>query len=293
MFDFKEEVRKKLQERGYLIKEFITNKTNVQLHSFCLDSLEDIHSNNFHKPTFYYEDLVDELVDIIIKRNTLHSGSELKKFNINKETLSTFENIEKNLYCAFINKEKNEELLKNVPHIVMLDLALVFKVKVSVDDLSACFIVNNSVLKSWKKGVDDLLESVWNNKDLLVGEDSLVSLVDKCKDLCSAMEKDLPFPMPSDDYIYILTNKYQCDGASMMFTHKEYVRDFANRKESDVLILPSSRHEVLLIPTSQVDDYEYVKNMVANINRTELAKQDFLSDNVYLYNRNDDEIHIL
>ena len=66
---------------------------------------------------------------------------------------------------------------------------------------------------------------------------------------------------------------------------QDILKDFAELIKEDVIILPFSIHEVLLIPNSKIHDIEEMKAMVEHINRTEVSKTDVLSDNVYLYSR--------
>ena len=51
----------------------------------------------------------------------------------------------------------------------------------------------------------------------------------------------------------------------------------------DFIILPSSIHEIICLPVSLGDDIEGYKNMVQFINATEIAPDEKLSDDVYIY----------
>lgn len=70
------------------------------------------------------------------------------------------------------------------------------------------------------------------------------------------------------------------------------LKDFAAVLEYDLIILPSSVHEVLLVPYEEDLCMEELKEMVRHINRTEVAKEEVLSDNVYCYSRKTDKISI-
>ena len=50
-----------------------------------------------------------------------------------------------------------------------------------------------------------------------------------------------------------------------------------------VLILPSSIHELILLPATDDTDTDYLSGMVKEINRTTVSEKDFLSDHVYLF----------
>ena len=51
--------------------------------------------------------------------------------------------------------------------------------------------------------------------------------------------------------------------------------------KKDFYIIPSSIHEVLLMPVTEVVDVEYVKQMVQDVNMT-LDQKDILSYNIFL-----------
>ena len=55
--------------------------------------------------------------------------------------------------------------------------------------------------------------------------------------------------------------------------------------EDDLVILPSSIHETILLPLHQSKNIDCLKEMVYDLNRTILDQSEFLSDNVYIYNR--------
>ena len=53
--------------------------------------------------------------------------------------------------------------------------------------------------------------------------------------------------------------------------------------QGDLLILPSSVHEVLVIPDAGWDDYEELNAMVRAVNRDMVSKEEQLSDHIYRY----------
>ena len=84
----------------------------------------------------------------------------------------------------------------------------------------------------------------------------------------------------SDYDIYVLTNSIRLNGAHYI-TDEDYLVDFANSVNSDLYILPSSIHELLIIPMSCGLKKEELIKMVRDINSTELSQGEVLSDNIY------------
>ena len=56
------------------------------------------------------------------------------------------------------------------------------------------------------------------------------------------------------------------------------------------MILPSSIHEVLLLPTEKDISCQEMSRLVECVNQTEVPSQDRLSNQVYLYSREKDAI---
>ena len=61
----------------------------------------------------------------------------------------------------------------------------------------------------------------------------------------------------------------------------------AEQVGGDFFVLPSSIHEVLMIPDDGKADYRELEAMVQSINETQVAPADRLSDHVYHYDQKD------
>ena len=68
------------------------------------------------------------------------------------------------------------------------------------------------------------------------------------------------------------------------------IKEFARLIKSDLYILPSSIHELILLPFDDTKDKEALKRMVMEINGTQVAADEVLSDNVYIYSLKTDAI---
>ena len=76
----------------------------------------------------------------------------------------------------------------------------------------------------------------------------------------------------------------------MLYT--DDIAKLAEKKESDVYILPSSVHELLLMPYENVDA-DQLCQMVCEINHSQVADNEILPDNIYQYSRKDKKIHLI
>ena len=88
--------------------------------------------------------------------------------------------------------------------------------------------------------------------------------------------------------MYVLTSRYGYLGAAAML-YENVLKRFAESLDSDLYILPSSVHEVILLPIWG-QEKEILQNMVGEINEKEVQKKDILSNTVYRYLRKTDQI---
>ena len=89
-------------------------------------------------------------------------------------------------------------------------------------------------------------------------------------------------PDDTDVPVYVVTANGCICGASVMFSEK-IMKTVSGRFGGEMIILPSSVHEVLIMPKTDSYEYETLLSIVRTVNRTEVSEEDFLSDNVYVY----------
>ena len=86
----------------------------------------------------------------------------------------------------------------------------------------------------------------------------------------------------------IVTNKERLFGASAIYK-KEILKEIADQFRSDIYIIPSSIHELIIIP-SYVISAEEVTAQIQTVNATDVDPEDVLSDHVYIFRRETMEI---
>lgn len=90
----------------------------------------------------------------------------------------------------------------------------------------------------------------------------------------------------------VLTNKDKVNGAACLL-YPHLLEKLAEERNASFIILPSSIHEVLLLPVRDVleeGEAAAYTQMVHEVNQTELAEQEILSDHAYFYDRSKAEI---
>ena len=92
-------------------------------------------------------------------------------------------------------------------------------------------------------------------------------------------------------YMDVVTNKSKMHGAACVL-YPGVLKQLGNRYGSDYYIIPSSLHEVILLPSCNSIDPVELKQLIMEVNRFQLEPEDILSDNLYYFNRKDEKVKI-
>lgn len=231
--------------------------------------------NRYINNEFSLGEVVEEVIDIYNSH----------KNEINIEDVLNEENIINNSYCKLINRECNKQLLQSVPHFDFLDLSIVFYTMIN-DDAEFCqtMIINNSLLDMLKITKESLYKIAIKNTYQNLGikyfniNEVLYEIVPDAENL-------------SDIDMYVLTNNRKFQGAISMMD-METLQNISKEFDSNLIILPSSIHEVIIIPFQEDISLGFCKEMVTEINNTEVDREDILSNSVYLYDRSLERLDI-
>lgn len=209
--------------------------------------------------------------------------------SVDTNLLMDFGRIQKKLYYRLINYEANRELLAQIPHTRFLDLAKVYYADCRIaEDMQGSFLVRYEHTRLWGIDEDELRETAEENTPGLYPA--------HIKNMFPVFTPDTPpetLEVPKDFFIpmYTLSNAEADNGAAAL-CYKGVLDDFARKIGDDLVILPSSVHETILLPMHKNDDTDRLRDMVYDINRTILDRSEFLSDNVYIFNRETKQLAI-
>jgi len=244
-------------------------------------------------PVFYLDGLYEDYKNgAFISQLARYIAREVRKALNNAPSIPQFskETAIDNLYCAVINAKDNEELLENVPHRMIEDLAIIPRFRVGED---GSFLIRNEHCGCLNMTAEELLEIAQANTDK--EQFVCVNLSECISDLICAEEgipNDFPIPMLEPSPMFVLTNKSKVNGA-VAITSKSALRKACDTIGGDFFILPSSRHELILLKKDKGANAFFLKNLVQEVNSEAVAQEDKLSDNVYFYNSISEEVEIV
>lgn len=234
---------------------------------------------------------LEEIVKIIVT-GYQDRQQEAERLYIGLSGLLDYEMVKDKIIYKLINTEKNRELLNQVPSRSFHDLSIVFMLYLEEGEKGIyTAIIHNEHMDFWNVTVSELYEEAKRNTPRLLPE-TFTGISEVIRELLAFEESDdmsteriEEFPSP----FYILTNRVGIDGAACMI-YPGVIRRCADRLESDLLILPSSVHETLLLPDDGTVDMESLRGLVQYVNVSEVPMEERLSDQVYLYKRAENRI---
>ena len=84
--------------------------------------------------------------------------------------------------------------------------------------------------------------------------------------------------------MYVLSNNQRNYGA-VSILYEGLLKDIGERLQEDYYVLPSSVHEVIIVPESNSPGQEELEHMIVEINETQVEPEEVLSDRAYYYSR--------
>lgn len=202
-----------------------------------------------------------------------------------------YENVKNKVFVEVSNAEKNHAELADMPQEMKEDLALSYYLRYMIsEDECGKIRIKNSHLKRWNISQEELKKQAWENMMLHL-KPSLRSLDELAKS-CFDMEG---FEQPSESVpIYVLSNDELSYGAAYMF-NDAVMSSLTEILNDDLLVLPSSIHETLILRKNYDTEklgIAKLREIVREINQDYVSPEEFLSDEVYLYDRETHQLSI-
>ena len=290
--EYKEFVEYIKMNAGYIAGEGgnITINHVIKNNGCEMDGLVIMEKGKDIAPTIYLDSFYELYTNGENIKNIIRQIEVIYEQNKNNVTfdvniLKHFDTIKDKIVYKVVNYRSNEKLLEQVPHKRILDLAVVFYCLLDNEyGRSATALIYNNNLKNWNVTIDDVYKAALKNTpDLLHSKiSSMAALFEKCGVNVDGEEVDLKDYVPSD--MYVLTNESKLNGAACIL-YENVLYDFAQKLGADLYILPSSVHEVILLPKLSMFEKDELVNMVKEVNTEAVATDEVLSYQVYEYNR--------
>ena len=219
-------IQKTLKNNGYL-------RCGIRLSEKNINISPTIYLEEFYEKYQYGTDmhtLAEQIMKIYQKVRIEHSWKE--------EWIYEFPGVKNKIVYRLINREKNKNLLSEVPYMPWKDLAIVFYLLLEMDEhqmQQAAMLIKKEQLKWWNTSAEDLYQNAMLNTEML-----------------------LPYELTNMHALYLKENFY---------------------------ILPSSVHEMIILPESGALPKEELNAVIQEINGSQVNAEEYLSDHAYYYDR--------
>lgn len=224
--------------------------------------------------------------------------NDRKKENVDMKYFLEYVNVKNNIVYKLINTERNRELLEDIPYIEFLDLSVVFQCLLSRNESHLeTLLIHNVHTKLWDVTVADLYKAAKENTGRLLPYEirDMEDVIDEILEAEGTEEfkyEDCMVEPKSNKLMYVLSNQKRIEGA-VCIMYPGLLRDFADKIGSSFYIIPASIHEVLLLPAENPEDRENLKDMVREINDTQMEAEEILSYSMYWFDKSKGKICIL
>lgn len=285
--EFAEDIKEKLSQRGY--GEVMTSfhdieKTNQNYEAISVVQAGSNIGVNFnienafasYEHTGDYEGVLASATGVIVG-----GLDQIPAVDVN--ALMNYEVMKEKLSVEVISADANEELLAKVPHDRIEDLAVVYRfIMESNEDGRASILVNNDLIE--RMGVTheqlraDALENSPEIRPVVIQ-----GMNEVMKEMMGPEAYEM-FGIPDDteEMMFIATVPDKNSGAGVL-AYQDFMDQAAEKIGGDFYVIPSSIHEILLVPDNGEVQAEGLKEMVQEVNATEVSPEEKLSDNVYHY----------
>lgn len=228
----------------------------------------------------------------------------LQAYEANREAdfdipeVQSFAAIRDRIRCEVVNTGKNIELLRKVPHQKVEDLSVIYSIELwQRGEETARIVINRNLLSDWGVDLNDLHEAAIANEGKY--NPPVFYLLDDVLNPASGEAGKAINLLEQQEYaknidvvsVFVLSNQTNLHGATVML-QPELLKRIRDIIQDDFYILPSSIHEVLVVP-KMGEGKEWAKELgeiVRKVNSTQMAPKEVLSNHVYTYDRTRDTI---
>ena len=297
-------VQSQLGEVGKVRLHTIYKNNNVRREALCVLA-DDCNVS----PTIYLEKYYDRWKQGISLEQI--SNEICREYEVNQcgrymdvRSLYDFEAMKGKVVYKLIHYDCNRELLDDVPHRRFLDLAVVYYLLVEDPFIgSGTALIHHKQQQMWQVDEETLYEMAVQNTDRLLGNEIVpmqqVILELLQRDMRQQLEPDMEMGICTRDQVdlwavdvleqmipkehhtmFVVSNYNKYLGAAAIL-NQERLMDFAVKIGCGFHVIPTSIHEMILIPETESVQRKELWELLQEVNEKEDNIQDFLSDQIY------------
>lgn len=288
---FTEDLKEKLYERG--IEDVSMSFHNVEKANLSYESLTVNQGDNNIGVNFNIENAFAEYNHTgdyagVLAESTLAIVQGLENIpSVDVAELTNYDVMKEKLSIEVISAETNAELLKKVPHENMEDMAVVYRFILDSNETGrSSILVTNELMD--RMGVSheqlkaDALENAPEIRPVVIQ-----GMSEMMREMMGDEAFEMSgFPEEQNEMMYVATVPDKNFGAGVL-AYQDFMVQAAEKLGGDFYILPSSIHAILLVPDDGEKAADALRDVVQEVNATQVSPEEKLTDNVYHYDAKD------
>lgn len=286
-----------------ILNEFLNDLMDIVAEDGNKVEIKDIEKNNSTKKALVvtpegsrvgvtvYEDMIENLSDdealALINRAIDSIPADMAA---SVEGITDYANVKSRLYVSVVSAD-NEAYLADKVYKVVEDLAIIVRIEAGkVEDALGSIVVTKAIFDQWNITEDQLIaDALENSRTIRPG--TLTGMSAMMAEMMGPEQAEMMGIEPvsfEDEGMIVVSNKERVNGASVI-AYPNFLKEAAERIGGNFYILPSSIHEVLFVPDRGMMDAYTLRGMVLDVNATQVAPEEKLSDSVYYYDAEKEE----
>ena len=217
----------------------------------------------------------DEIIENIFR---LYKDNETTA-SFDQDEFLNWDRAKSHITYRLLNRKANEKFLEDIPFLPYMDLAVIFTYLLTVEEAGqGSIVIHDCHAKNWGLEAKDLYSEAMKNTPSLLPPvcKPMSQMLD---DLLPDAGEELPEDIPD---MLVLSNKAKTYGAAAIL-YTDLLKSIAEKMGSDFYVLPSSVHEVLLLPAGDKDIRNDLSAMVREVTASQVPDGEILSDHAYYY----------
>lgn len=290
--------------KSFLPKEYKDAKVDVRVHKKLNDqylgmtvmkSGEVMASPTINMEHAYEDFISDPEMTIQDVMRGISGVIQDATLDVDLNNLKHYDKAREQLFIRVASAERNAEVLDNVPHQMKDDLALTYHILIeSNGEGMGSTMVTNEMLDIYGISAEQLHADAMENSPKLMPVHVAVmgTVIEQLMGIAptevlrdaqpDSIVDIIAEGVRANDPMMVVTNNQTVNGASAIF-YPNVLDQISEGFQGDFFILPSSVHETLVIPDNGTFEYAGLKEMVQQINASEVSPEDQLADDVYHY----------
>lgn len=282
-------VSERCGEGTQVLQRKVVKNNSFELDCIVIFGKTSVASPNFYIQKYFQKYMEGECIEDIVEEIL----EEYKDSHADTHSVDLrFDSIHDRIVFRLVSFDKNRKLLKTVPYIPFLDLAITFHcLMMQTGEGIGSIRITNEMIEQWDLGTEELYQLAKQNTKSLFPKRicTLAQIMDEVSEITFDEqffdgEIEMMESIKEDEHYmpYVLTNSNGINGAAAML-YPECLKEIGIMMEGDFFILPSSIHEVLILSANSMLCEDELEQLVQDVNQSYVMPEEMLSDRVYRY----------